>query len=54
MGEVIYFHYSAIQKEGPKILNTGDKMTFGVELGPRGRRAKNLRAIERKAIEARG
>ena len=41
-GEDIFAHYSAIQSEGFKTLNEGDKVEFEVTEGDRGPQAVNV------------
>ncbi len=41
-GGDIFVHQSAIQAEGFRSLNEGDKIEFEVERGPKGLRAQNV------------
>ncbi|RUM38520.1 MAG: cold-shock protein [Desulfobulbus sp.] len=44
-GKDIFVHYSAIQGEGFKTLNEGDKVEFDVVEGPKGPAAANVNKI---------
>ncbi len=44
-GEEVFVHHSAIDMEGFKTLNEGDRVTFEVEDSDRGPRAKNVKKI---------
>jgi CspA family cold shock protein len=44
-GKDIFVHYSAIQGEGFKTLNEGDKVEFDVVDGPKGPAAANVNKI---------
>ncbi len=41
-GGDVFVHQSAIQAEGFRSLNEGDKIEFEVERGPKGLRAQNV------------
>lgn len=41
-GEDIFVHYTAIQGDGFKSLDEGDKVTFETTEGPRGLQATNV------------
>ena len=43
--EDIFVHYSAIQSDGFKTLDEGDKVEFEVERGSKGLQAKTARKI---------
>jgi cold shock protein len=43
-GEDVFAHYSAIQMGGFKTLKEGQKVTFEVNQGPKGKQASNITA----------
>jgi cold shock protein len=44
-GEDVFVHFSAIQSEGYKSLEEGQRVQFDVEKGQRGLQAANVRMI---------
>ena len=42
----VFVHYTAIQKEGYKSLNEGQKVEFNLEKGPKGWQAENVTIIK--------
>jgi CspA family cold shock protein len=44
-GEDVFVHHSAIQSEGYRTLNEGQRVEFTVERGPKGLQASNVVAI---------
>jgi CspA family cold shock protein len=42
-GEDLFAHFSAIQSAGFKTLKEGDKVTFDVTQGPKGKQASNIK-----------
>lgn len=44
-GEDVFVHFSAIQSDGYKSLEEGQKVTFEIEDGQRGPQATNVSAI---------
>lgn len=43
-GEDLFAHFSAIQSNGFKSLAEGQKVTFDIVTGPKGKQASNIRA----------
>jgi CspA family cold shock protein len=44
-GDDVFVHYSAIQADGYRSLQEGDKVEFTMEMGPKGPAAANVRKI---------
>ena len=44
-GEDVFVHYSAIQSDGYRTLNPGQRVEFTVEQGPKGPQATNVVAL---------
>ncbi|WP_297316215.1 cold-shock protein [Bifidobacterium indicum] len=44
-GEDVFVHYSAIQSDGFKTLDEGDKVEYQVEQGPKGLQATEVTKI---------
>jgi CspA family cold shock protein len=41
-GEDVFVHFSAIQSEGYRTLNEGDRVSFSVKKGPKGLQAEEV------------
>jgi cold shock protein len=44
-GDDVFVHFSAIQTQGYKSLDEGQKVEFDVTQGPKGPQAENVRSI---------
>jgi CspA family cold shock protein len=44
-GDDVFVHFSAIQTQGFKSLDEGQKVEFDVTQGPKGPQAENVRAV---------
>ena len=45
-GEDVFAHFSAIQMEGYKTLNEGQKVEFEITEGPKGLQAANIKTAD--------
>lgn len=45
-GEDLFAHFSAIQSQGFKTLQEGQRVTFDVTQGPKGSQASNIRIAD--------
>jgi cold shock protein len=45
-GEDVFVHHSAIQAQGYRTLNEGERVEFDVKQGPKGLQAENVRRAE--------
>lgn len=45
-GEDVFVHFSAIQEEGFRSLEQGDKVEFEITDGPKGPQAANVKKVE--------
>jgi CspA family cold shock protein len=41
----VFVHYSAIQTEGYRSLNEGDRIEFGIEMGDKGPKAVDITKV---------
>jgi len=44
-GEDVFVHFSAIQTQGYRTLNEGQRVEFTIERGPKGLQASNVVAV---------
>ena len=44
-GEDVFVHYTAINKDGYRTLDNGQKVMFDVENGPKGLKAANVKPV---------
>lgn len=51
-GDDVFAHFSAIQMEGFRTLRQGGRVSFEIALGPKGRMAQEIRAVEAAAASA--
>jgi cold shock protein len=45
-GEDVFVHHTAIQSQGYRTLNEGERVEFDVKQGPKGLQAENVRRVE--------
>ena len=45
-GEDVFLHFSAIQMDGFKTLEEGDRVEFDINEGPKGMQAANVKKIQ--------
>lgn len=45
-GEDVFAHFSAIQVQGFKVLREGQKVTFDVVQGQKGKQASNIKPLD--------
>jgi CspA family cold shock protein len=45
-GDDLFAHFSAIQSQGFKTLQEGQRVSFDVTSGPKGQQASNIRAAD--------
>ena len=48
-GEDLFAHFSAIQSAGFKTLKEGERVSFEVTAGPKGKQASNIQSLARQA-----
>jgi len=48
-GEDLFAHFSAINMDGFKTLKEGQRVSFDVTTGPKGKQAANINAVKKKA-----
>ena len=44
-GEDVFVHYSAVQSDGYRSLDEGQKVEFSIERGPKGLKASNVVSV---------
>jgi CspA family cold shock protein len=44
-GEDLFAHFSEVKSEGFKSLNDGQKVSFEVKVGPKGKQAANIQPL---------
>ena len=45
-GEDVFVHHTAIQSQGYRTLNEGERVEFDVKQGPKGLQAENVRRMD--------
>ena len=45
-GEDVFVHHTAIQSQGYRTLNEGERVEFDVKQGPKGLQAENVRRVD--------
>jgi CspA family cold shock protein len=53
-GEDLFAHFSAIKMQGFKTLKEGQKVSFEVTTGPKGKQASNIQPPESRSLAAKG